>query len=78
MQQQTGKAPQELEPLPLSECVAYLWGWFCDLSNGRGDGPLTFSEIQAWSNMMKTDPKIWEIEVIKALDRAFLAEVTKK
>ena len=79
-----GKAPpKQLEEIELSYCVAYLWQWFCELSGGRGYSisgplPLNYSEIQAWSQLTKTDPTAWEVQVLKAIDRVFITEAGKK
>ena len=40
--------------------------------------PLSFSEIRAWANLTKIEPEAWEVDVIKQLDRAYLAEAMKK
>ena len=83
MQRQTGKTPPQLEPADLPGCLDYLWRWFCELSGGRGYAefgplPLTYSEIKAWSELTKTDTAAWEVETLKALDRAYLNEAMKK
>ncbi|PKN71192.1 MAG: hypothetical protein CVU54_01865 [Deltaproteobacteria bacterium HGW-Deltaproteobacteria-12] len=75
--------PEQLAPLEVADCLLYLWHWFCDLSNGRqygefGPMPLSFSEIRAWANLTKIEPEAWEVDVIKQLDRAYLAEAMKK
>jgi hypothetical protein len=46
--------PKQLETVEMPDCLHYLWGWFCELSGGRGYAefgalPLTFSEIRAWA-----------------------------
>jgi len=82
--QLTGKTPpKQLEPVGLPYCMNYLWAWFCELSGGRGyteHGPmqLTYSEIQAWSQLTKTDPTAWEVNALKQVDRVFLTEAGKK
>jgi len=80
---QTRVQPVELEPIDIPYGTQYLWTYFCELSNGRGyseTGPsaLTFTEILAWSQLTKSDPTAWEVEAIKAIDRAFLMESMKK
>jgi hypothetical protein len=60
-----------------------LWQWFCELSGGRGYSehgpmPLTYSEIQAWAELTKTDPTAWEVMAIKQIDRVYIQEVNKK
>jgi len=75
--------PKQLEPVEMPDCLHYLWGWFCELSGGRGYAefgalPLTYSEIQAWSQLTKSEPTAWEIEALKRIDRAYLTETNKK
>jgi len=75
--------PKQLEPVEMPDCLHYLWGWFCELSGGRGYAefgalPLTFSEIRAWAELTQTEPTAWEVDVIKILDRVYLNEAMKK
>ena len=75
--------PTELEPLEKPDCLDYLWSWFCDLSNGRqysesGPAALTYNEIQAWASLTKSDPDVWEVGMLRQLDRAFLEEAGKQ
>jgi len=75
--------PEQLEPVDIPYAIKYIWGFFCELSNSRGYSeagamPLTYTEIKAWSELTKSDPTAWEIDVIKAIDRAFLTESNKK
>lgn len=75
--------PAQLEPKEMPECLLYLWGWFCELSNSRqyaeyGPMALSYTEIQAWANLMKSDPTAWEVDVIKQIDRVYLTEAVKK
>jgi hypothetical protein len=67
----------------INPAIQYLWGFFCELSGARGYSemgplPLTYSEIQAWAQLTRTDPTAWEIQVIKSIDRVFLTEAMKK
>jgi hypothetical protein len=62
--------------------AAHLWGWFWQLSNARPEGfssagPLTFGEIAAWAGLTGARPQAWEVEALKAMDRAYLASVAK-
>lgn len=81
---QTGKMPAQLiPPVDMPEFLNYLWQWFCSLSGGRGyteNGPmpLSFSEIQAWAHLTKTDLSAWEVSALKQIDQAFLLEAMKK
>jgi len=82
-QRQMSTPITELEPVECHICIQYIWGWFCELSGGRNyaDGhpmPLSYSEIESWANLTKTEPTAWEIGVIKQIDRVFLTEAGKK
>jgi hypothetical protein len=75
--------PKQLEQLDLPYALTYLWKWFCELSGGRGYSevgpmPLTYSEIQAWSQLTKSDPSAWEVETLKMIDNVYLNEAMKK
>ena len=75
--------PSQLEPVDMPECLLYLWQWFCELSGGRGytengPAPLAYSEIQAWSQLIKSEPTAWEVEALKKIDRVYLTEAMKK
>lgn len=83
VRRQTGKAPEQLEPVEVPQAILYLYGWFCELSNARqygefGPMPITFLEIFAWSNLKQTRLDFWELDAIKAIDRVFLLEACKK
>jgi hypothetical protein len=75
--------PGQLEPKETPDCLCYLWEWFCQLSSSRqysefGPMSLTYSEIQAWAELTKSEPAAWEVDVIKQIDRVFLTEAFKK
>ena len=77
------EAREKLKPIEYDDCLQYMWGWFCDLSGGRGysetgPAPLTYTEIKAWAELTKQDPEAWEIEVLKRIDRTFISESLKK
>ncbi|MCA0032767.1 hypothetical protein [Mesorhizobium sp. B263B2A] len=63
----------ELDVPPLPACLTYLWSTFLRISNRRSaDAPLLWSEIDAFLRVTgrRFDP--WEIEMMEALDRAYL------
>lgn len=39
---------------------------------------LTYSEIQAWAGLTKSEPTAWDVDVIKQIDRVFIQEALKK
>lgn len=63
--------------------LAYLWIWFCELDVGRGNNgfglnPLTFSELLAWTQLMRVKPEPWEIEAIKRIDAVRIRVANEK
>lgn len=54
-----------------------VWSIFLDLNatrggNGFGPNPIGYTEIEAWARLNREPVRPWEIEIISALDRAFL------
>ncbi len=39
---------------------------------------LSYSEIESWAHLTKTEPTAWEIGILKQIDRVFLTEAGKK
>lgn len=74
--EQTGEMPVELENEPPNDAVAYLLGYFQQLSTARQCGmslnPLSFGEIEAWFRLYRLSWEAWEIDVIKQLDLIYL------
>jgi hypothetical protein len=71
-------AREALKEPPLSPAVAHVFGWWLELASHRGVGfagpaPLTWSDLDAWSRLMRVSPTPWEWTAIAAIDRAFLA-----
>jgi len=82
-QRQTPNPIAELEPVEYHDCIRYLWAWFCELSGGRNYSEghpmaLSYSELESWAHLTKTEPTAWEIGVLKQIDRVFLTEAGKK
>jgi hypothetical protein len=76
----TGHTPDELLPIQVSEVIMYLWEWFLQLNaarqnNGMAISPISYSEIQAWVQLMQVTISPFEITVIKALDNLFIRHV---
>ncbi len=74
MFKQTGKRPAQLDAVQIPEWLIYLWQWFVELHNTRGEGmsgvaPITYSEMKAWSELTGNEPTPWEVRAIKAVDR---------
>ena len=61
----------------LPEGSAILWSAFGDLSRARGMGamapnPITLPEIEAWCRLNRTPLQPRHVEIIRAMDEAFL------
>lgn len=71
------QALQELEGPGLPPLLVYVWEWFCELSaargsNGFGANPISWAEIDAWAQRMRRNPSVFELELLQALDAAFV------
>lgn len=59
------------------DVLSHVWGWFCDLSSARRSGfgpePIGYPEIEAYARLMRIEPDPFEVEAIRAIDRAVLA-----
>jgi len=80
---QTGRMPDQLEPVEIPYYIKYIWEWFCSMSNGRGYAewgamPLTYSEIKAWAELTKCEPMAWEVEILKKIDNIFVSKAGEK
>jgi hypothetical protein len=62
--------------------LQYLAGWFGELAGSRasgfGVGPITYSEIEAWSRLTGRSPDPIEVRAIRALDYATRAIAHEK
>jgi len=81
--EQSGVRPEEFDYPPLPDCVQYLWGYYTELHNRRGNFgfghvPLTHSEIGWWqrNTLRRLDP--WELEALLGIDTAYIASIAKK
>lgn len=57
----------------------YLFEWWHQVrsrkgGNGWGPVPIEWPDLYAWSRLMRLDPTPWELEVIGAIDDAWLAD----
>lgn len=62
------KPPQLADAPEMPQELGYLWEWFREVFTGQ---PLTFGEMESWSNMTGKRLRGWEAELIKSLDRIF-------
>lgn len=73
-----GETPPELIGPELPDCCDHLWRWFHDIGLGRQSGPfgpmpLSSLEIASWCWLTGTRLQAWELDAIRRLDVAFLA-----
>jgi hypothetical protein len=83
VEKQTRHRPAELDVPPLPEEITYLWIWFLQLHRRRpysqfGPGPITYSELLAWTTLRGIRLLQFEIDGIEALDAAFFEQQRKK
>lgn len=62
--------------------LKHVWDWFveldCTRQSGMGLGPITHTEISAWSTGMGINLMPIEREAIRAIDRAYLTHHNSK
>lgn len=76
--QQAGSAYDESDAPPIISGLVRLWNIFMQLndtrgSNGYGMNPISFQEIEAMIRLTGNPLRSWEVEIIRAMDAAFLA-----
>lgn len=69
----------ELQPVKLRYGSEYFLNTFAALSNVRAVGmngplPVTYHDIKAYSDLMGVSFAPWEVEILRAIDAAFLDE----
>ncbi|MFO0271361.1 MAG: hypothetical protein ACK53W_12605 [Gemmatimonadota bacterium] len=77
VERQTGDRPPELDMPPIPDCIAHVWEWWVDIASSRGStgfGPaaITYSEIAAWAALTGADPTPFEVQALRAIERAYL------
>lgn len=69
--------PIELEQPEIPIKAKYLLRLYGDLSQGRQSGfsanPISSVELQAWLNLTGRSLNDWEIQTLRAMDRAYLS-----
>lgn len=82
LERQSGVRPPELDGPDCPQALAYLWTWFCELSNVRGGGmglaPIGWSEMQAWCAVTRRELTRLECQALGAMDRRFLEVMAAK
>ena len=71
------RKPDDLKVEPLPDFLAYLWQHYNQLTSKRsynesGPNSISWSDIDAWCRVNKLNLLKWELELIAALDTAFI------
>lgn len=65
----TGRQPAQLASAqPIPDELAYVWEWYREVC---GHEPITWSELNSWSQMTGKRLLGWEAELIRSIDRIF-------
>lgn len=68
----TGKKHPDCTPPEVEKDAAYLWGLYREMSEGRkGHDTVEWKEIDAWLNVTKRKLSRFELNALRAIDRAF-------
>lgn len=76
--ERSGLASPELVGPPMPAALAYVWGWFVELSAARGPSGLgsmcaiSHQDIAAWAWLHGVRPTWFELRVLRRLDDALL------
>jgi hypothetical protein len=77
----TGKADPSLSR-SLPRALVWLWQAFCELSAARpvgmAAGAIPGTEIEAWQRLARVTLLPWEVDTLRAMDRAALAVMNEK
>jgi len=62
---------------PIPQHLAYLMGWFWQLSGRRTCGmggldPISWEAVDAWASRTKNNPRQWELDALCRIDNAYL------
>ena len=81
---QTKRWPEDIPQEPVfPDALLYLWEWFVAISNGRGSSgfganAITWSDLAAWSQLMRIELDRWEVTMLRRLDIVFLSSLAEK
>lgn len=69
-----GEAVDCLEnPPEIPSIFTHVWYWFLDLNDSRqADNLISFSDMKAYFDLIKSQPSRWDLSLIQMLDRQFL------
>lgn len=65
------------------DAALHVWNWFWRLNSRRAYGeagplPLTYTEVQSWSRLTRSEVRPDEVEMIIAMDDAYLSETAEE
>ena len=71
------KHDDDVQEWPFPESVAYLYGWFWEISAGRpfssvGPLPIPAAEYLAWCALSRVRLERWEVDALRQLDSLYL------
>lgn len=71
---------QASPPLRVPANGRHVWDWFWQLSARRRSGPesLSYAEIESWARMTATPVRPEEVDMLTAMDDAYVTEVRKE
>jgi hypothetical protein len=63
--------------------ASHVWSWFLELNaartgNGYGPNPIAYSEIAAWKELKGASPRAFEVDMLRALDGAYLEAYSER
>ncbi len=75
----TGQADPRLAASP-PPGTAQLWLAFCECARpvGLAPGPIPATELEAWQRLSRVTLTPWEVDTLRAMDRAALAVMNEK
>jgi hypothetical protein len=75
----TGK-PNPVLALALPVCVTGLWQAFCEMARpvGMAAGAIPAVEIEAWQRLSGVTLSPWEVDTLRAMDRAAMSAMSEK
>lgn len=77
IERQIGKTPEEFIFPACPDVLWYVWDMFLDLcksrtNTGYGALPLSYAEIQCWSQLTRCDVTPQEVAMLRSLDSLFM------
>ena len=82
MERVTGIRPPLLDHPDLPKAAEGAWWLWLDIHegrthNGNGVAPLSWSDIKAWSDVRNQHLSYTELELVRTIDRAYVAKSAK-